>query len=91
MGAELNARAISHLEEVSDEGIAAMARAGSIAVVLPSTAYILRLQPPPVRRMIESGVAVALGSDFNPNAHCFAMVKFLIRILVLIKRQLLAP
>ncbi len=74
MGAELGVRAISHLEEVSDAGIQAMARAGTVAVLLPTTAYILRLPPPPARRMLDSGMAVALGSDFNPNAHCMAMV-----------------
>lgn len=42
LGAELGALAISHLEEVSDEGIAAMAAAGTAAVLLPTTAYILR-------------------------------------------------
>jgi len=51
-----------------------MATAGSVGVVLPTTAYILRLKPPPVRRMIEAGMAVALGTDFNPNAYCLAMV-----------------
>lgn len=75
MGAELGALAISHLEEISEEGIAAMARSGSVGVVLPTTAYILRLKPPPVRRMLEAGMAVALGSDFNPNAYCMAMVR----------------
>lgn len=42
LGAELGALAISHLEEVTDEGIAAMATAGTAAVLLPTTAYILR-------------------------------------------------
>ncbi|XP_069100954.1 probable imidazolonepropionase [Argopecten irradians] len=73
MGAELGALAISHLEEISDAGISAMVEAGSIGVVLPTTAYILRLKPPPVRKMIEAGMAVALGSDFNPNAFCSSM------------------
>ncbi|GFR72113.1 imidazolonepropionase [Elysia marginata] len=73
MGAELGAHAISHLEEVSPEGITAMAQSGTVAVILPTTAYMLRLRPPPVRDMIAGGVAVALGSDFNPNAHCLAM------------------
>lgn len=76
MGAAIGARAISHLEEVSNEGIQAMAEAGTVAVILPTTAYILRLKPPPVRQMLEAGVVVALGSDFNPNAHCFHMVGF---------------
>lgn len=74
MGArELKAEAISHLEEVSDEGIKAMAESGTVAVILPTTAYILRLPSPPVRKMIDEGVIVALGTDFNPNAFCLAM------------------
>ncbi|KAK6017991.1 imidazolonepropionase domain protein [Ostertagia ostertagi] len=56
MGAEIGARAMSHLEEISDEGIRAMAKSGTVAVVLPSTAFILRLTPPPVRKMIENGL-----------------------------------
>ena len=50
-----------------------MASAGSVAVILPTTAYILRLKPPPVREMINKNVIVALGSDFNPNAYCLSM------------------
>lgn len=73
MGAELGAAAISHLEHVSPEGIRAMSSAGTVAVLLPTTAYILRLQPPPAREMIEQAVPVALGSDFNPNAYCLSM------------------
>ena len=74
MGASIGAEAISHLEEISGDGVRAMATSGSVAVVLPTTAYILRLRSPPVRKMIEAGVIVALGSDFNPNAYCLAMV-----------------
>ena len=75
MGTEdLKAEAISHLEEISDEGINSMAKNGSVAVILPTTAYILRLNPPRVRKMIDSGVIVALGTDFNPNAFCLSMV-----------------
>ncbi|XP_031571789.1 probable imidazolonepropionase [Actinia tenebrosa] len=73
LGADVGAQAISHLEEVSDAGIKAMAQASIIGVLLPTTAYILRLKPPPARQMIEQGVAVALGTDFNPNAYCLSM------------------
>ena len=55
LGAELQAHAVSHLEHISAEGMEAMAQAGSVGVLLPTTAYILRLQPPPARRMIEKG------------------------------------
>ncbi|XP_015230932.1 PREDICTED: probable imidazolonepropionase [Cyprinodon variegatus] len=73
MGAELGALAISHLEEVTDEGIVAMAKAKTAAVLLPTTAYILRLPQPRARDMLDAGVIVALGSDFNPNAYCCSM------------------
>jgi len=38
----MRALAVSHLEEISDDGILAMAESKSIAVILPTTAYILR-------------------------------------------------
>jgi len=73
VGSELGALAISHLEKISDEGIKQMAKRPTFAVLLPTTAYILRLEPPPARKLIENNVPVALGSDFNPNAHCLSM------------------
>ncbi|PNF31642.1 putative imidazolonepropionase [Cryptotermes secundus] len=73
MGAELNATAISHLEMVSKKGIEDMAVSGTVAVMLPTTAYLMKLKPPPVHEFIEAGVPVAIGSDFNPNVHCLAM------------------
>ena len=74
MGAELRAHAISHLEEISASGIDAMSNSGTVGILLPTTAYNLRLKPPPARDIIQQGVPVALGSDFNPNAHCLSMV-----------------
>jgi imidazolonepropionase len=73
LGGSLAALAISHLEKVSDTGIAAMAKRPTFAVLLPTTAHILRLEPPPARKLISGNVPVALGSDFNPNAHCLSM------------------
>lgn len=55
LAAEVGARCVSHLEEVSEAGIQAMATSGVVGVVLPTTAYILRLTPPPARKMIEQG------------------------------------
>ncbi|KAL3201595.1 hypothetical protein MRX96_012622 [Rhipicephalus microplus] len=44
---QLGAWAISHLKCVSNAGIEAMAKAGNVAVVLPTTAFLLRLEPSP--------------------------------------------
>lgn len=58
LGAMLGARSISHLEKISSTGMKAMAEKQIVAVLLPTTAYILRLEPPPVRKMIEEGIGI---------------------------------
>jgi len=73
MAGEIKARSISHCEYISNEGIEAISGSKTAAIICPTTAYILRLPPPPVRQMIEKGVIVALGSDFNPNAYCYSL------------------
>ncbi|KAF2352248.1 Imidazolonepropionase [Trinorchestia longiramus] len=73
MAGELKAEAVSHCEEVSTEGVEALASGGTVAVLLPTTQLLLGLKAPPAREMIDKGVIVALGSDFNPNAHCLSM------------------
>jgi imidazolonepropionase len=73
LGGKLKATAISHLEHISVQGMKEMAHNNVIAVLLPTTAYILRIKPPPAVEMLENNMILALGSDFNPNAHCFSM------------------
>ena len=55
LAAEVGAHAVSHLEHVTATGIEAMAQAEVVGVLLPTTAYILHLQPPPAREMIKKG------------------------------------
>ncbi|MDI3318027.1 MAG: amidohydrolase family protein [Bacillota bacterium] len=55
------------MEHASEAGLAAMARAGAAAVLLPGATLYLGSEPPPARRMVELGVAVALGTDSNPG------------------------
>ena len=74
MGVYIGSKAISHLEEISDHEISLMSKSETVGVILPTTAYILRLKQPPARKMIDNGCIVALGSDFNPNAYCYSMV-----------------
>ncbi len=50
-----------------------MAEAGTVGVLLPTTAYILRIEQPSARDLIEAGVPVALATDFNPNVPCPSM------------------
>jgi imidazolonepropionase len=70
-GAELAARmgAVSadHLLCVTDAGIEALAAAGTVATLLPGTAFFLGVDYAPARRLIDRGVRVALASDCNPG------------------------
>lgn len=69
LAARLGAVSADHLVYISDEGIEAMAQAGTIAVLLPGTSFYLDLKAyAPARRMIEARVPVALSTDFNPGS-----------------------
>jgi len=77
LAAELHARSADHLIQVSDEGIAAMAKAGVVATLVPSAAFFLKLgRFAPARKMIEAGVPIALGSDTNPGGGLSASIPF---------------
>jgi imidazolonepropionase len=71
-GAALAARhkalSADHLEYLDDAGIAAMAQAGTVAVLLPGAFYFLReKQLPPIEKIRAAGVAMAVASDCNPG------------------------
>lgn len=71
-GAELVARhgglSADHLEYLSQAGIDAMARAGTVAVLLPGAYYFLReTRQPPIGALREAKVAMAVATDCNPG------------------------
>lgn len=68
LAAEVGAVSADHLECASEAGIAAMGRAGVVAVSLPLASLYLGQPPAPARRWIEAGVAVAVATDFNPGS-----------------------
>ena len=69
LAAELGARSADHLVCVSDAGIAALARASVVAVLLPGTTLSLGgASFAPARKLIDSGVPVALATDCNPGS-----------------------
>lgn len=69
LAAELGALSADHLRAVSEQGMARMAGAGVIAILLPGTTFYLGEDHyAPARKMIEAGVPVALATDFNPGS-----------------------
>ncbi|MCL2768377.1 MAG: imidazolonepropionase, partial [Synergistaceae bacterium] len=67
LAADVGALSAEHLLAASDEGITAMAKAGTIAVLLPTTALSLKKPFARARKMLDSGVKVALATDCNPG------------------------
>lgn len=68
LAAEFGALSADHLEHTDDEGAAAMARAGTVAVLLPGAFYMLReTQVPPVAAFRRHGTRMALATDCNPG------------------------
>lgn len=68
LAAEFRAMTADHLEKIADEDISALARSGTIAVLLPGAVFALgRHEYPPARKLIEADVPVAVATDFNPG------------------------
>ena len=66
--AEFGGLSADHLEYLSDTGIQAMARAGTVAVLLPGAFYALReTKLPPVASLRSHGVPIAVATDCNPG------------------------
>ena len=71
LAAELGAISADHLLKASNDHIAALAASGTIACLLPLTAFNLREPCASGRRFIDAGCAVALASDLNPGS-CYS-------------------
>ncbi|MBB4001867.1 imidazolonepropionase [Aurantimonas endophytica] len=69
LAARYGALSADHLEYLSQEGVDALAEAGTVAVLLPGAFYTLReRQAPPVAALREAGVPMALATDCNPGS-----------------------
>ncbi len=72
LAAELGAVSAEHLEYADQQGIQALANAGTVAVSLPLASLYLREAYMPARKMLQAGVRVAVATDFNPgSAPCY--------------------
>lgn len=68
MAASYGALSADHLEYLDGDGVAAMAKAGTVAVLLPGAFYAIKeTQKPPVAALREAAVAIAVATDCNPG------------------------
>lgn len=71
LAAQFQALSADHLLKISDEGIHKLSQSATIATLLPGTAFFLGKPLAPARKMLDSGVKVAIASDYNPGScHC---------------------
>jgi imidazolonepropionase len=68
VGVKYNALSVDHLECTGDKEIEILSGSETMPTVLPGSAFFLSLPLAPVRKMIDSGLPVALASDYNPGS-----------------------
>lgn len=69
LAARVGARSADHLERASEDGVRAMAAAGTVAVLLPGAFYALaETHRPPVEALRRHGVPLAVATDLNPGS-----------------------
>jgi imidazolonepropionase len=68
LAVSLGAVSADHLATISEAGITALGRSGTVATLLPGTMLFLgKTKQGPARALIDAGAAVALATDFNPG------------------------
>ncbi len=83
LAASLGAVSAEHLLSSGEAGLRSLAAAGSVAVLLPATAYALRKPFAAARRMVELGLAVAIATDCNPGSSYTESMPFVFGLAVL--------
>jgi imidazolonepropionase len=69
LAARYGALSVDHIEYLDEEGVIAVAKAGTVAVLLPGAFYYLReKQAPPVAQLREHRVPMAIATDLNPGS-----------------------
>jgi imidazolonepropionase len=68
VGIRNEALSVDHLECIDQPEIDLLSTSNTIATLLPSAAFFLRLPYPPARKLIENNAAIALATDYNPGS-----------------------
>lgn len=80
VGVKNNAISVDHLEFTGSEEISVLKNSTTVPTLLPSTAFFLKLKYAPARKMIDSGLGVALASDYNPGSSPSGNMQFVISL-----------
>lgn len=80
LGVKLGAVSVDHLESMGEEEIASLQQSNTMATLLPTAAFFLRMPFQPARQLIDAGLPVALASDFNPGSSPSGNMNFVVAI-----------
>jgi len=79
-GVKYNALSVDHLEFTGDEEINVLLGSETMPTLLPGASFFLGMADPPVRKMINAGLPIALASDFNPGSSPSGNMKFIMSL-----------
>jgi len=79
-GVKYDALSVDHLEFTGDDEIEALLGSETMPTLLPGAAFFLGMVDPPVRKMIEAGLPIALASDYNPGSSPSGNMKFVMSL-----------
>ena len=88
VGVAHNALSVDHLESMADEQINILRGTDTMPTALPGTSFFLNMPFAPARKMINSGLGIAVASDYNPGSTPSGDMKFIVS-LACIKMRLL--
>jgi len=80
VGVKYNALSVDHLEFTGPEEIKCLLDSETMPTILPGAAFFLGMEYPPVRKMIDAGLPVALASDYNPGSSPSGDMKFIMSL-----------
>lgn len=80
IGVKHNALSVDHLEFTEEEQILTLKNSNTMPTILPGAAFFLEMEYPPVRKMMDSGLPVALASDYNPGSSPSGNMKFILSL-----------
>ena len=80
VGVKAGAISVDHLENIGDEEIALLKGTSTMPTALPGAAFFLNLPFPPARKMIDSGLPLAIASDYNPGSAPSGNIPFMISL-----------
>ncbi len=79
---ELGAISVDHVLKIKDSEIPVLSKNKTMAVLMPATSFYLKTAYASARKLIDGGVAIALGSDFNPGSNTFYSPFFTLHLAV---------